>query len=133
MTNTNTKQTATGDKITNIAVFASTADKNSLVGKQAQFDNARIVRVVGPRTFTVASGKDEIYVMLDDESAKGVGTQGKLEPGKTVNVRGEFERLKSEEISDISNNRFRPLTEQEREFMKKTTLFLKADEVSGLK
>lgn len=131
-TNTNTAM-ATGDRITDIGVFASTTDKLSLVGKNVQFTNARVVRVVGPRTFTIASGNSEIYVMLDDASARGVGTQGKIGVSDNLNLTGEFERLQMAEISDIANARFRPLTEQERAFLKDTAVFLEVNTISGFK
>jgi hypothetical protein len=105
--------------LTDVDVYASTADKLSLVGKEAQFSNLRVVRVVGPRTLTVASGNSEIYVMLDEESARGIGTQGKIGVGKTLSLTGRFERLQAEEINDVANNRFRPLTTAERDFLKK--------------
>ena len=132
--NSNVNQTATGDKLTDAGVYNSTADKLSLVGKEIEFSNVRVVRVVGPRTFTVASGSgSEIYVMLDEESARGVGTQGKIGAGKTLSLTGRFERLQAEEINDIANNRFRPLTTAERDFLKQTPIFLQAAKVSDLK
>ncbi len=131
--NNNTAQNAAGDKLTDAGVYASTADKLSLVGKEVEFSNLRVTRVVGPRTFTVASGSGEIYVMLDEESARGVGTQGQIGVGKTLNLTGKFERLQAEEINDIANNRFRPLTAEERAFLKNTPVFLQADKVSDLK
>ena len=129
----NSGTTSAGGAITDPGVYTSTADKLSFVGKNAQFANARVVRVVGPRTFTIASGKDEIYVMLDDESARGVGTQGKIDAGDTVNVSGEFEKLDMAVISDIKNNRFRQLTDTERAFLKKTPLYLQAGQVRVVK
>ncbi len=131
MANTNTN--TAGNRLTDVGVYASTADKLSLVGKDAQFSNLKVVRVVGPRTFTVASGNSEIYVMLDDASARGVGTQGKIDIGKTLNLTGRFERLQAAEINDLANNRFRALTEKERAFLKDTAVFMQASEISGLK
>ena len=134
MTANSNNQTATGDKLTDAGVYTSTADKLSLVGKEIEFSNVRVGRVVGSRTFTVASGGgSEIYVMLDEESARGVGTQGKIGAGKTLSLTGRFERLQAEEINDIANNRFRPLTTAEREFLKQTPIFLQAAKVSDLK
>lgn len=123
----------TGNKLTDASVYASATDKLSFAGKEGQFSNLRVVRVIGPRTFTVDSGKGEIYVMLDDASARGVGTQGKIDVGDTVNVSGTFERLNAEEISDIANNRFRALTETERDFLKKTPVYFQANQVSDVK
>ena len=131
-TNANGTQTAETGSIIDAGVYASTADKLSLVGKEARLSNLRVVRVVGPRTFTVPAGSGEMIVMLDEESARGVGTQGKIAAGKTLNLTGRFERLQDEEIKDISNNRFRALTEQERAYLKNTPVFLQADKVSDL-
>ena len=133
MTANASNQTMTGDKLTDAGIYASTADKLSLVGKNVEFSNLRVARVVGPRTFTVASGSDEIYVMLDEDSARSVGTQGKIGAGTTMSLNGSFERLQAEEINDISNNRFRPLTTTERDFLKQTPIFLQANKVSDLK
>ena len=123
---------ANGEKITDVGAYASTPDKLVLAGKNAQFKNARVVRLVGPRTFTVASGGDEIYVMLDENSARGVGTQGKIVAGSNLNISGQLERLEAAQINNISDNRFRPLTDQERAFLKNTQIFLQANEVGSL-
>ena len=133
MTNNADGKTAAGNEITDVGVYASTADKSTLTGKSVMFNDARVVRIVGPRTFTIASGSDEIYVMLDDESARGVGTQGKIDKGNTVNVSGTFERLQMDEINDIENRNFVKLTPAERDFLKKTKLYLQANKVSGSK
>lgn len=123
---------ASGNRLTDAGVYASTADKLSLVGKEAQFSNARVVRIVGPRTFTIASGNDELFVMLDDGLAQGVGTQGKINIGEMVNVTGRFERLQTAEIADIANNRFRALTDQERAFLRNTQVYLQANQIGNL-
>ena len=123
----------TGDRITDVAVFAKTSDKTTLAGKKGQFENVRVERIVGPRTFTVGSGSEEIYVMLEEDSARAVGTQGKIDKGDTVTVSGEFEKLNMEEINDIKNARFRPLTDAERSFLKQTKVYFQADKVSGSK
>lgn len=126
------KMTA-GDKLTDVGIWGSTADKTTLVGKNAEFSKLRVVRIVGPRTFTVDSGKGEIYVMLDDDSARQVGTQGKIGVGDTLNLTGEFQKLDMAEIKDTANDRFRPLTDTEREFMKKTPIYFNVSSVSNLK
>ena len=131
--NTNTSETTSANKITDASVYASTSDKLSLVGREAQLANARVARVVGPRTFTVASGDSEIYVMLSEESARGVGTQGKIGVGTTLSLTGRFERLEAAEIEQLSDNRFRTLTDTERKFLKNTSVYLQAGEVSDLK
>lgn len=131
--NTNTSQPASANKVTDVSLYASTPDKLSLVGREAQLSSARVVRVVGPRTFTIASGDSEIYVMLSDESARGVGTQGKIGVGTTLNLTGTFERLQAGEIETLADNRFRTLTDTERKFLKNTSVYLQAGEVSDLK
>ncbi len=130
----NTKTDGTANvKITDVTLYTSAADKTKFVGKEAEFDKLRVVRVVGPHTFTVASdatGKDEVYVMLDDNAAREVGTQGKIDVGDTVNLSGHFERLNMEQIKDTANDRFRSLTDAEREFLKKTEVYLEVDKFS---
>lgn len=133
MTDDKDGKMTTGDKLADIGIWTSTADKSTLVGKNAEFSNLKVVRVVGPRTFTVNAGKDELYVMLDDNAARAVGTQGKIDVGDTLNLTGEFQALKMEEISDTANDRFRALTATEREFMKKTPVYFNVSNVSKLK
>lgn len=116
--------------ITDVGTYGSTNDKLSLIDKEAQFSNVRVNRVVGPRTFTVGSGKSELYVMLNDESARGVGSQGNIAVGDHFNIKGRFERLNSAEISNIADNRFRPLTDQERAFLKTTQVYLQSSEIN---
>jgi len=122
--------TPAGGQITDAGAFASTGDKMSLVGREAVLSNVRVVRVVGPKSFTLASGSEEIVVMIDESLARAVGTQGRIDPGNTINLKGNFQRLQQEEVSNISDNRFRDLTEQERETLKKTQVYLLATEFS---
>ncbi len=129
----NTSQQPNANKITDASVYASTSDKLSLVGREAQLSNVRVVRVVGPRTFTVASGEGEIFVILSDESARGVGSQGNIGVGKTLNLTGRFERLEAAQIDQLTDNRFRALTDKERKFLKNTSVYLQAGKVSDLK
>jgi hypothetical protein len=122
--------TSAGDPVTEAGAYASTSDKLSLVGREAVFSNVRVVRVVGPKSFTLASGSEELVVMVDQDLSRGVGTQGQIEPGNTISLKGNFERLQQDEISNISNSRFRDLTEQERETLSKTQVYLHATEFS---
>jgi hypothetical protein len=73
-----------------------------------------------------------MVVMVDDDLSKGVGTQGQIDKGNVLNVKGTFRRLTAEEISDVSDNRFRDLTEQERETLRKTQVYLHATEFSKI-
>ena len=71
--------------------------------------------------------------MLDENSARGVGTQGKIGVGTRLNINGQFERLNAAEINNFADRRFRPLSEQERAFLKNTAVFLQATEIGGVK
>ncbi|NDP40629.1 MAG: hypothetical protein GZ093_18155 [Rhodoferax sp.] len=120
--------TASGDRVTDVGTYASISDKLSLVGREAVLSNVRVVRVVGPKSFTLASGSEEFLVMIDQDLNRGVGTQSQINQGNTINLKGNFQRLQQDEINNISNNRFRNLTEQEREWLRKTPVYLHATE-----
>jgi len=116
--------------ITDIAVYSKTTDKASLAGKKAALDGLRIVRLIGPRTFTAAAGDgQEIIVMIADDSGQGVGTQGKLRVGKTIELTGTFERFGESQIETIANNRFRKLSPPELETLKNTEIYLHAAQI----
>ncbi len=53
--------------------------------------------------------------------------------GDPLNLTGEFQALNMEEIKDTANDHFRPLTDTEREFMKKTPVYFNVSSVSNLK
>lgn len=118
--------TAPGNRVTDAGAYASTSDKLSLVGREAVLSNVRVVRVVGPKSFTLASGNEELLVIIDLDLNRGVGTQGEIDPGNTINLKGDFQRLQQEEINNISSNRFRGLTEREREALSKIQVYLHA-------
>ena len=119
---------AAGDRVTDAGAYASTSDKLSLVGREAVLSNVRVVRVVGPKSFTLASGSEELLVMIDQDLSRGVGTQGQIDPGNMITLKGNFQRLQQDEINNISSNRFRDLTEQERDWLRKTQVYLHATE-----
>lgn len=123
---------ASGAAITDPGIYAATADKASLAGREAAFTAAKVVRIVGPKTFTVASGGDELIVMIDQDLSSGVGSQGRIDIGVSVDLKGTFQRLQPETINDISNRRFRALTELERETLGKTQVYLHVTEVGRL-
>ncbi len=123
---------ASGAAVTDPGIYAATADKVSLAGREAAFTGAKVVRIVGPMTFTVASGGDELLVMIDQELSSGVGSQGRIDIGVLVDLKGSFERLQPDTINDMSNRRFRALTELERETLGKTLIYLHVTEVGRL-
>lgn len=61
---------------------------------------------------------------------RGVGTQGQIDQGNTLNLKGDFQRIQPDEINTIASDRFRDLTEPEREWLKKTQVYLHATEFS---
>lgn len=122
--------TAGSEAIKDPGAYASTEDKLSLVGRRAEFTDARVARVVGPKTFTVLTGGEELYVRVADDVDMGVGTQGQIDKGSLLNVEGSFRRLTTEVISDLSENRFRDLTDQERETLQDRQVYLNATGIS---
>lgn len=123
---------ASGAAVTDPGIYAATADKASLAGREAVFTGAKVVRIVGPKTFTVASGGDELLVVIDQDLSGGVGSQGRIDVGVSVDLKGTFHRLEPDTINDILNRRFRALTELERETLGKTQIDLQVTEVRRL-
>lgn len=123
---------APGAAVTDPGIYATTADKVSLAGREAAFTGVKVVRIVGPRTFTVAPGGEELLVMTDQDLSSGVGSQGRIDIGVSVDLKGTFQRLQPDTINDISNQRFRDLTELERETLGKTPVYLHVTEVRRL-
>lgn len=107
-------------------LYAATADKGSLVGREAGLTGAKVVRIVGPKTFTVASANEELFVVIDEGLSTGVGSQGQIGVGDSVDVKGSFQRLDQEAIRDLSARRYRALTPPERETLSKTQVYLHA-------
>ncbi len=123
---------ASGAAVTDPGIYAATADKASLAGREAAFTGAKVVRIVGPKTFTVASGSDELLVMIDQDLSSGVGSQGRIDIGVSVDLKGTFQRLQPDTTNDISNRRFRALTELERETLGKAQVYLHVTEFRRL-
>ena len=120
-----------GDAITALSVYENAQDKGTLAGRKADFSGVKVNRIVGPHTFTIGSGDNELYVMLDDDAARAVGTQGKIDLGDTVNLSGTIEKLTVAEINDTANDRFRKLTATERDFMKNAkSVYLNVSKIS---
>lgn len=123
---------ASGAAVTDPGIYAASADKASLAGREAAFTSAKVVRIVGPKTFTVAAGGDELLVLIDHDLSSGVGSQGRIDIGVSVDLKGTFQRLQPQTINDISDRRFRELTELERETLGKTQVYLHVTEVGRI-
>ncbi len=125
-----TTNNAAGDVIKDMAVITKAEDPLILAERKFDFSQVKVNRVVGPKTFTIGSGNDELYVMLDDTAARAVGTQGKIDKGDTVNLSGTLRKMTAEQVKDTANDRFRELDEQAREFMKQKKFYLDVNKIS---
>lgn len=93
--------TATGDRVTDVNIFGSTADKASLAGRRVELQNVKVNRVISDRVFTVTSGSGEMFAMLDDNLNRGsMEQQIKMQPGQMVNIGGTFQRVPTGEVAD---------------------------------
>lgn len=96
--------TATGERVTDVNIFGSTADKQSLVGRRVDVQNVRVNRVLSDRVFTVTAGSGELFVLLDDklDSPGGRENQIKAREGQLVNLGGTFQSppARSLEVQD---------------------------------
>ncbi|MDQ3636066.1 MAG: hypothetical protein M3405_16420 [Acidobacteriota bacterium] len=127
---TNKDADTVGETISDLTIFTKEKNRAALVGHKMNLEGVEVNRIVGPHTFTIGSGDDELYVMLDDNAARAVGSQGKIDKGKKVNVSGTIEKLTMEQINDVANDRFRKLTETERDFMKNAKeVYLNVNEI----
>ena len=90
----------TGGEITDTGYFAGVNPKSSLVGRRANFANARVEKVVSDHIFTVKSGGEEMYVYLDEsqDTAAGKEKQVKVKAGQTLNLSGDFRTVPTEDI-----------------------------------
>lgn len=95
---------ATGERVTDVNIFGSTADKQSLAGRRVDVQNVRVNRVLSDRVFTVTSGSGEMFVLLDDklDSPGGKESQIRAKEGQLVNLGGTFQAIpaRSQEVND---------------------------------
>jgi hypothetical protein len=134
-TDTNAPPTGTvpGGLVTDVGAYAATTDRLSLVGREAVLADSRVVRVVGPKSFTLASGSEELLVLIDQDHSREDAAQDRIESGNTIGLKGSFQRVGSDEMASIDSDRFRNLTEPEREWLRKTKVYLHAREYSNAK
>ena len=121
--------TATGQRVTDVNIFGSTADKMSLAGRRVDLTNVRVARVLSDRVFTVTSGSGEMFVMLDENLDTGGGReqQIKARPGQSVNLGGTFRNVPSAETSEERQGR--ALDAREYAQMKGQQIYLHATDV----
>ena len=133
-TNTSTisvdnKGTAVGARVTDVNLFGSTADKNSLAGRGVQLTKVKVNRVLSDRVFTVTSGSGEMFAMLNENLDSGGGKeQGiRIRSGQTINLAGDFRRIPSGEVKEETQNR--DLNKSEYAQMKGQQIYLHASSV----
>ncbi|HVF86040.1 MAG TPA: hypothetical protein VM866_00560 [Pyrinomonadaceae bacterium] len=123
--------TATGERVTDVNLFGSTAEKSTLAGRRVDLQNVKVNRVVSDRVFTLTSGSGEMFVMLDDTLNRGgMEEQIKMQPGQLVNLGGTFQGVPTEEIKDEQR---RDLNAGEYARMKGQQIYLHATDVKNAK
>lgn len=108
VTNTNAGNTSgaanatVGRTIEAVNFFGTTADKQSLFGRAANFRSARVERVLSDKVFTVRSDKEEMFVMLDEKLDSGGGKENQIRvrAGQNVRLTGDFRPVPTQETKD---------------------------------
>ncbi len=97
----NTSGANTGAAVTDVSYFGGVNDKSSLVGRRANFSNARVEKVVSDHIFTVKSGSGEMYVYLDEsqDTAAGKEKAVQVKPGQNLNLTGDFRAVPTGEVN----------------------------------
>lgn len=123
--------TATGQRVTDVNLFGSTADKMSLAGRRVDLTNVRVARVLSDRVFTVTSGSGEMFVMLDENLDTGGGKeqQIKARPGQLVNLGGTFQRVPNAQTQEERSGR--GLNAQEFQQMANQQVYLHCTDVKN--
>lgn len=127
------KGTATGARVTDVNIFGSTSDKNSLAGRGVELSKVKVTRVLSDRVFTVTSGSSEMFAMLSENLDSGGGKeQGiRIRPGQTLNLAGDFRRVPDGETREETQNR--DLSKSEYAQMKGQQIYLHASRVEDAK
>lgn len=127
------KGTATGERVTDVNIFGSTADKLSLVGRGVTLTKVKVNRVLSDHIFTVTSGQGELFAFLDQNllNAGSKEKQIKMRPGQIVNLGGEFRRAPNAEVKDETQNR--DLDQKQYEQMKGQQVYLHTTSVEDAK
>lgn len=121
---------ASGDRVTDVNLFANTADKSTIVGRRVDLTKVKVNRVLSDRVFTVTSGSGEMFVLLDENLDTGGGKeqQIKMRPGQLVNLGGTFRNVPTGEVKE---ERSRNLNRREYEQMKDQRVYLHCTDVKN--
>ena len=116
--------TATGERVTDVNVFGSAADKRSLVGRTVDLQNVAVARVLSDRVFTVTAGRGEMFVMLGDQLNTGPAEAAtKIAPGQKLTLGGTFQAVPDQQTKDEQG---RGLDQQEYRQMQGQEIYLRA-------
>lgn len=132
VTNTNAAantSSANNEAVTDTSYFGGVNDKSSLVGRRANFTNARVEKVLSDHVFTVKSGSGDMYVYLDgsQDSAGGEEKIVRVKDGQNLNLSGEFRRVPTRELKEETESRKDgTLTAKEYDNMKGQQVYLHA-------
>ncbi len=131
--NGNVNGSATGERVTDVNLFGTTADKNSLTGRNVQLSKVKVARVLSDRVFTLTSGSGEMFAMLDEnlDSGGGKEKQIKIQPGQVLNLDGNFRSVPDAETKEEAKNR--DLNKAEYAQMKGQQVYLHATKVEDAK
>lgn len=121
---------ASGERVTDVNLFANTADKSTIVGRRVDLTNVKVNRVLSDRVFTVTSGSDEMFVLLDEnlDSPGGKERRIRMRRGQLVNLGGTFRNVPSNEIKE---ERSRNLNRREYMRMKDQRVYLHCTNVNN--
>ena len=124
---------ASGERVTDVNLFGTTADKNSLNGRNVQLSKVKVARVLSDRVFTLTSGSGEMFAMLDEnlDSGGGKEKQIKIQPGQVLNLDGNFRSVPDAETKEEAKNR--DLNKAEYAQMKGQQVYLHATKVEDAK
>lgn len=128
--NANSNAGSVGATMSDANGFGSTADKKTLIGRMADFQNVKVNRVLSDHVFTVKSGDGEMFALLDEKLDTGGGNEKRIQmkPGMSVNLSGDFRAAPNAEVSAEKKE---DLNSKEYAQMKGQQIYLHVNNVSA--
>lgn len=122
---------AAGRTIEAVNFFGVTPDKQTLVGRSANFRSARVERLLSDKVFTVKSENEEMFVLLDDklDSPGGKESQIRVRAGQNVQLTGDFRPVPTQETFEEAQHGGLKLKDFEQ--MKNQRVYLHATELGN--
>jgi hypothetical protein len=113
-----------GGSITDVATVAGATDRKAMVNRAVDLTSAEVVRVVSDRGFTVGSGGNELFVMLDDKLNDGGAEKSvAVKQGQRVKLTGT---LMEPPTAETKEERYRGLSEKESSELRAHDVYLHA-------